>query len=663
MIIETSGRADLPKAMLRALIALLALSTTASAQSPAAKPTRVDRYGSPLPEGARERLGSVAFRRAGAVHQLHLSPAGDRLLVGARGATRELWDPKLGARLGTLTSKGSSWEQLLFSPDGRTLFSAGRRDGAVEVWDLTTLQRTQVLRLPRTDRAVNGLFLTRKGELLTTTYDELRWWNLKTGKQTRFVVTEELIHRPVFSSDGAWIASSGSGGTLNVFDSVRGDVVREIAWSKKTKRSPTIYQLAFSPNSKLLAAVGGRFKAAELHLYDVKSGKRLVRAKADSYRVEFAPDGKHLITIDDSEAIQVWDLKGNKTIRIATGGYTGDFAVSAKRLAVGVGAAIGTLTWPPAAGQALRTAKGHTSFSSLAITPDGKRVLSTGGGELREWSLADGALLRKQALPRPGTIAVSPDGASLAVAQGGGIVIGKGNKKSEVAIYDARTWKRKASLPKDGWLHFDIRFSPDGKLLALGGRSSARLIDTATWKEVGQLKGSNWALAFSPDSKALAVGNYKKLMVWDVTTRKLLRSFPHPQIFGLSYSPDGKQLAFSSLRPRAIRLIGQPKGDTIHDLSGFFRINASPEPVFSPDGKLLVFGFSDKAEQITLVDVASGKPKHVFKTPGEGYMVAAAFSPDGKTLVTGMQSGTILVWSIDVQPLPRTKALESPFRE
>ena len=104
-----------------------------------------------------------------------------------------------------------------------------------------------------------------------------------------------------------------------------------------------------------------------------------------------------------------------------------------------------------------------------------------------------------------------------------------------------------------------LAFSPDGRMLAVGGRDG----DMRVWDRSSGTQGAVLtpgeepvgALAFSPDGRTLAVGAGGTVELWDVATWSLRErlGWHEGRVTCLAYSPDGARLA-SGGHDRAVRL-------------------------------------------------------------------------------------------------------------
>jgi WD40 repeat protein len=99
-----------------------------------------------------------------------------------------------------------------------------------------------------------------------------------------------------------------------------------------------------------------------------------------------------------------------------------------------------------------------------------------------------------------------------------------------------------------------LAFSPDGNLLAVTGYHEVLLYNTKDYKLESRLIGIServQSVAFSPDGKRLAAvggapGRFGEVQIWNPATEKLVLSVPvtFDTLYGVSWSPDGKSLAF-----------------------------------------------------------------------------------------------------------------------
>ena len=197
-----------------------------------------------------------------------------------------------------------------------------------------------------------------------------------------------------------------------------------------------------------------------------------------------------------------------------------------------------------------------------------------------------------------------------------------------------------------------VVFSPDGHLLASGGRDDEILVwDVATGQPDGHALTAHtgWinGLAFSPDGKTLASASEDRtIRLWDVATGEAIGqplSGHTDAVRSVAFSPDGKTLASASA-DGTIRLWDVATGEAIgQPLSGHTDVVWSV--AFSPDGKTLASGSADQT--LRLWDVQSRQPIGDPLVGHRNWVLSVAFSPDGKTLASGSADNTILVWDVN----------------
>ena len=242
---------------------------------------------------------------------------------------------------------------------------------------------------------------------------------------------------------------------------------------------------------------------------------------------------------------------------------------------------------------------------------------------------------------------------------------------------------------------YDMDYSPNGDLLAVGTSTGAWLYDAHTGEELallrwgGQDNNSVSAVRFSQDGKTLATtfqGHSELVVLWDVATRTqkpgivatgAVKSVNHDgtllatRVFGrgsgtvvwdvatgtrkysfgsntavVSLSPDHRTLAvFPSSHPSGVYLWDLTTGERIATLPG---IDVSVYSIsFSADGRTLAAGADDG--KIYLWDVAAQTVRTVLTGHADSRsndVVSVSFSPDGRTLASGGSDGTARLWDV-----------------
>ena len=153
-----------------------------------------------------------------------------------------------------------------------------------------------------------------------------------------------------------------------------------------------------------------------------------------------------------------------------------------------------------------------------------------------------------------------------------------------------------------------LDYSPDGKLLAVNGFHEVLLFEAGTWKQITRLVGLSQqiqSVAFSPDGKWLGVcggnpGRFGEVQIWEVEKRKLkvAASFTGDSLFGLSWSPDSKLVAFGAA-DNNVRAVDASNGKQI--LQQGAHNDWVLGTCFSRDGKFLVSASRDRTLKLTEV--------------------------------------------------------------
>jgi len=135
----------------------------------------------------------------------------------------KLWDVATRRERATLKGHTCDVWSVAFSPDGRTLASAGDQDMTIRLWDVDTATEKAVFK-GHTARINRVIFRPDGNILASASYDKTaRLWDVGTGKELATLNGQGgWVYCAAFSPDGTVLATGGNGMAMKLWDVATG---------------------------------------------------------------------------------------------------------------------------------------------------------------------------------------------------------------------------------------------------------------------------------------------------------------------------------------------------------------------------------------------------------------------------------------------------------
>jgi WD40 repeat protein len=644
------------------LIGLLILATP----QPASAQPRVDRYGDPLPPGAKARLGTTRLLQDAPTTGVYFSADGNTLITtGEEHAGVRLWDATTGKAKKTLRQE--DMPPLLpgaQSSDGKRLACAGHfggKDDFLFIRDLDDGGKLSNFRIPGIPSHV--AFVDGDKTLVTLMEKgAVHWWDAATGKEKRTwqppLQTQTLAETrkpvPLFgfalSPDAKLLAvgyfPSKSGKEMDldvlvVWDTTKGDAV----WRIKQDGWKGAQPFAFSPDGKWLVLVDTE---QVIHIREARSGNAVGKSqrKGETRIIEgltFSPDSTCLAITWNTAEVEICNLPGVGSLQYlvlpdsddkSTPIYPVRFSPTADRLAV---------------------PRGRTCY--LFDVRTGKELLALEGHKQTVHSLQ-----------------FENDDTLISVAGPDSIIFAsllKDGRSSRRPLEDRCRWEFRANKLTRSFPGLD------DKTVVYSYSLSLRLILNAPGNLaiVDEIKGSTVKVQtekvpshafFTADGRALIMrdDNTQERQAYDVSTgRFLLKLAKDPETLSTTFTPD-LRLAAVVQRDGTVAIINTATGKVLQELHAFGDRSPFARPVllFSPDGNWL-FTWQQGESELRTWRVLTGRPGPVLPVKplqvqaivrGAREEIALALSPDGKMLaLCGDDGREVQVWELATMKLRR----------
>ncbi|HSH93716.1 MAG TPA: c-type cytochrome domain-containing protein [Roseimicrobium sp.] len=660
----------------------------------------------------RQSAGQITddAQKSGSAHRamvqsLAFSPDGTRL---ASGSFREvkIWRQD---RVAAANRKGTGAMISALSPDG-TLVVGADKSGNLKVTDVA--KGTVLRKISNVSKSGVRLMAVSPdaGQIAVLGLDSvLSVWNLQTG----LIVSSHPVVGGVLSmiwiADGKSLAVASEDKSVRVWSVPAAGVAAEMAMLKELKGAgSTNNSIAISPAADRLVIAGDDGKVRIWSIAEAKMLKEI--ASTGVTGADVSPDGKQLATCGTDGVVRIWDVESGKQVVELRGNVAASRQIAALEWTVATQTLeqayrkteitrieaqnkaleellkkaneaiveMGKLV--PEKQKALKPAQDATAVAQKAVDEIIALIAKAPGGkadEALEKQLKDAQekLAPVSMMETSAQAAVSAVETNLKDAQDEVVRITETKAKntttlaeSKTAIETAKTTQDKATadltaarqaLTKPGQTMLSVAFSSDSqRVAAILADGTIHVWAIASGTPVEQSGGISIAgsvlrpgadgafVALNPDgSLSTTSGNPHWVLERVLGTGKKDKGLFADRVNAVRFSPDGLMLATGGGEPSRsgdISLFDVATGKPLATWK-----NRHTDSVlsldFSPDGKLLASGAADKIARVS--DVITGKQVNLFEGH-TAHVTGVTFRADGRVLASAGADGAVIAWDM-----------------
>jgi WD40 repeat protein len=579
------------------------------------------------------------------------------ILLGAAGAAAAQGRPDIAWMRGG----HASWiARLVYSSDGSFFVSAGT-DRTIKIWRASDSQLLRTLIVPGGTRTLalspdNGTICSG-GEFPDLTL-LIRCWRVADGAELWTAAVpgtgpDAYVYALDFSPDGQRLASATDTKIL-IWRASDGAFLADFSGVA----APNIFagNLAYSPDGRFLA-VNTASDYPRVAFLDPNSGSLIWDSGGASasvgYDIAFSPDSQLVATVNGI-GLHVFGTTDHGQRPFPSGSAAVDvgFSPNGSRLASGYFGNVNL--WNTSTQALIHSWNGHANpgvnVTPLAFSADSTKLLSA-LLDIKRWNASDGsfdALITAQEGP-VSLMAMSANEQVVATVAPGNTTAA--NHTISLFRTSDGALLRYIDFGGPGFLR-GLALSPDGKHVAAADTDQLRIWNVTTGKlehthvESGRTS-SYRPLAYTPDGTAIAESgddSYLNVELWHPTTDTVTTIAGGPAS-ALRFLPDGRLALVQPGYPPLVRVVTM----TGHVDRQWSSLSSVSQLAVSADGSMVAATGGDAAFPPGYVArvwrVTDGATLQTF-VGHTNALTGIGFAWDGKTAATASRDGTVRIWRV-----------------